>query len=304
MKVYDIISEDSDLNEFKGLAQWALGGGRAASVERLANQWADDIVKAWRNGTNPKFSWPKDIPRNMLRDKGFMKDALSKAKWQARKLVVKGTAARMFATAGTASKIFTNAVWGVAVAWGVGEPIIKTYNNISKAEEAMESGHPDWDQKAVDAYARRELAWCVAQVSAIIATMGAAGIASRVTFIKRFFPNLSNLGSAAAITWMSSGPGREAIANWLVGSSLSSTTFEKYVGGLMLRGKDEIERGVSSADSSSGSTTGTTSGTTSSSGTADKEKEPNGPLSAKGISGDDDNTPIHKIPDARTGRIL
>ena len=316
MKIYDVISENSDLQErVGGLTQWALGGGKAASVEKLASQWADDILKAWKNGVDPKLSKPVNIPKNMARDPEVLKQALAKAKWQTRNLVARGTFARAgfkFATDKTAKEIFGSAIWGIAVAWGVGEPIIKTYNNIGKAEEAMESGHPDWTQAAVDAYARRELTWCVTQVAAVLATLGVAKFASTITLLRFFFPTVAKIGAAGAATWMSSGPGREALADWLVGESLAATSYEKYVGGMLLRGKEEIENYFKSQPSTSTTpTTGTTTtpGTTSGNSTqaqpnSSSSSQPNGPLSAKGLTGDDDDTPTHKRPDTRTGRIL
>jgi hypothetical protein len=265
MKVYEILSENHDLNEsVKDKFFTALG---LRIVERLAakgatkkliEHWADELA-AGATKLAPDVAGdflkkqglkPETVTR-LTADSKFLtsveKDAaklLEKRKWE---LAKTGYAAAW----GTTWKVF----YYSALAWGVGEPIYRCAKNIEDAYARHNAKQGEIaDPQVLQHTVQHHINICVGEVAAIFigtkvikGVFGASGV-QQLPFlggerISALFNTASAASRAAFVVWLGTDAGNRAFAEWITGAGLLSTPlkFVRDTAGILVKtGVDKI----------------------------------------------------------------
>lgn len=234
MKIYDIITEEQDLNEgfWTDFAKWALGSKITQKdvTAKIAEKWTAEILDAYNKGIQPRLTTNirNFIPAKFkAKTSEILDDALKIAKKNVRGQAVSQTAGK---AAELGSKMFTKAYQG-AMIYGVGRPIAEMIYNINELYNQYDKGSLPAEnlQHSVQAEITKATqdvlaAWAGSKI--ISKTVGVVGWApSKLPFgmgdkIAPYFDKLSQAGKAAFVVWLQSDQGQEIFAKWLAGEAL------------------------------------------------------------------------------------
>lgn len=234
MKIYDIISEETNLNEgfWAEFAKWVMGPTikRKDIVEKISEKWAAEIIEAYERGVAPKLSTGirRLIPNKFRNDvNSILDDALALAK---RKVAGRAVSKGVEKGAAAGAKMFKAAYDG-AMLYGVGRPIAEMIYNINELYNEYDQGKLPAEnlQHSVQAEITKATqdvlaVWLGGKI--IKKIVGAAGwLPSKLPFgmgekIQPMFDKLSQAGRASFAVWLQTDQGQELFAKWLVGEAL------------------------------------------------------------------------------------
>lgn len=252
MKVYEIITEDKATASIFGrlfgslldkmginLAEKALV---TQATERLAQRWADDILRAESKGVQVTYT----DARAFLKAEGISAESITKIMGNGKLLkdlekeAVKIAKNRKFdANWGKAKSAFGptwDTIYTGANLFGVGEAVLTCVSDVYDAYQSHQNKEPGWEDPAVLRNTVQAIInTCVYKLTAQFAgtqvlkgIFGAKGV-QKLPFmsgekISAFYNGLSAASRMAFVVWLDTPAGRDALAKWITGEALLTGT--------------------------------------------------------------------------------
>lgn len=284
MKVFEIITETQQLNEFgEGLLVKFLGlvginlverAAAKAAIERIIARYAAEIAAASKTGG--RFVMPDEAAMQaLLKAEGLTDDAIAKlmknpAKFlstvekeavaMAKKAALEAGKVQVRMAASEAIRLFGKSwdwAYGLANLYGYGEPLVTCVTNVMDIYKKHEAGDPEYKdpQDAKDAI-QYHIDKCVQQMAGLFA--GTKILKGGFSMIKKYpwesGAKMSKLwdGASAAsrmafVSYMDTPAGREAYAEWLMGETWAAQGFKKltdWLSGAATLGANKLVRAL------------------------------------------------------------
>lgn len=251
MKIYEIITEErQQTNEWlekifpkvaNALGKLATKSPKAQAIELLTQRWAEEII------THGRIITPAE---KLIRDAAIAGDktVISSATKAANKLAAE-----------TNYAIFKEALgknWDTVNKWlirlGIAVPVGNCIAKIVVAQHKRDAGDPEYQGEKYENYVQVQLTRCVAEIGTVLAGVGMIKLAPWVFSSMPIVGNmlvpkvqiLTKPAMTAFIAWMETGPGREAVAQWVLGAAFYESTFGKYASALIKTGYDAINKAI------------------------------------------------------------
>ena len=264
MKVFEIITETQQLNEAgEGLLVKLLGlvginlverAAAKAAMEKIIAKYAADIAAATKAGT--RYVAPDEAAlQALLKAEGLSDDVIAKlmknpgkllstvekeAIAMARKAALQAGTAEVRLAAKEAIKMFGtswNWAYGLANAYGYGQPLVACVTSVMDIYKKHEAGDPEYKdpQDAKDAI-QYHIDKCVQQMAGLFAgtkiLKGGFGMIKNYPWksgemMSKVWDGASAAGRMAFVAWMDTDEGRKTYAEWLLGETWAAQGFKK-----------------------------------------------------------------------------